>query len=184
MADAAKAKPGRLRGIQQQPTPSPADRVSRAMHFHTACASAESGQSDLRAGMPEWMLGEGWLDQAQNRLSRLVTKDRKKNRSSQASRNTCSLGTPFPRSALFLLTSLWKTSDMHKSTEGVHPLVTRWVCRLITGPGDPLRAGGFAWNSERAKKRSSQASWRTCRLGTPFPRSALFLCTSLWETGH
>src|ERR1039458_5191776 len=32
------------------------------------------------------------------------------------------------------------------------------------------------------KKRSSQASWKTCRLGTPFPRSALFLLTSLLKT--
>src|ERR1035437_5426998 len=28
---------------------------------------------------------------------------------------------------------------------------------------------------EQRKKRSSQASWKTCCLGTPFPRSALFL---------
>jgi hypothetical protein len=31
------------------------------------------------------------------------------------------------------------------------------------------------------KKRSSHASWITCGLGTPFPRSALFLSISFIE---
>jgi hypothetical protein len=33
----------------------------------------------------------------------------------------------------------------------------------------------FVTVHKKGKKRSSQASWKTCCLGTPFPRSALFL---------
>ena len=48
----------------------------------------------------------------------------RKKRSSQASWKTCCLGTPFPRSALFLLNSLWKCGIVHKSTEGLCLKVT------------------------------------------------------------
>jgi hypothetical protein len=50
-----------------------------------------------------------------------------KNRSSQDSWKTCFLRTPFPRSALFLLTSLWKSGRPDKITEGVEIKVTRQV---------------------------------------------------------
>src|SRR5271156_4964727 len=37
------------------------------------------------------------------------------------------------------------------------------------------RKGDSRCDAKNRKKRSSQASWKTCCLGTPFPRSALFL---------
>jgi hypothetical protein len=47
--------------------------------------------------------------------------------------------------------------------------------------------GGLGWQSQKgtqkAKKRSSQATWIIMQPGNSFPRSALFLKASMWETG-
>src|ERR1035437_943693 len=61
---------------------------------------------------------------------------------------SCFLRTPFPRSALFLLTSLWKSRRSHKITEGVWIKVIRNVYLKVTTlfpldhePATPVHAG-------------------------------------------
>jgi hypothetical protein len=49
----------------------------------------------------------------------------------------------------------------------------RWMLRRAERHS--AGAGDSHGMRKKKKKRSSQASWKTCCLGTPFPRSALFL---------
>jgi len=60
---------------------------------------------------------------------------------------------------------------------GVLPALDDRMHRWTLGGGKKGRSADpfFAMSREKEKKRSSQASWKTCCLGTPFPRSALFL---------
>jgi hypothetical protein len=75
---------------------------------------AANGEVALHALMQEWTL-EGAERHISERL-RLHRSATRKKRSSQASCKTCGLGTPFPRSALFLLMSLWKIVRLRKVT--------------------------------------------------------------------
>jgi hypothetical protein len=76
--------------------------------------------SSLGSGIAH-IVSDVWKGRGRAEIGRLerVYVYREKKRSSQASWITCSLGTPFPRSALFLLTILWKTPESRKSTEAV-----------------------------------------------------------------
>jgi len=66
--------------------------------------------------------------------------------------------------------------------------VGAWVDYFGSGGGrrdgqKPRAKGIFASPRGGSEKRgSSRAPWKPCCLGTPFPRSALFLLMSLWRT--
>jgi len=66
-----------------------------------------------------------------------------------------------------------------KRIKDVYPAFESWIRRWVWQRNERETSGPVfrdeSRKRENRKKRSSRASWKTCCLGTPFPRSALFL---------